>query len=149
MQPKLNKFLNIRRIEDRNTSAHVGKIALVWQGGAFTVMVVPAQNNGSTQRSSAAKVGMLKNITTAVNSRSLAIPEAVHPFHAGTWEQVHELAAHHRCGTEFFVNGRLVHDIVGLEELTGTGQRQIVAGQRRPLIPCNKSPGMQSGPRIT
>src|SRR5215510_4240951 len=148
MQPKLYKLLHTRRVEDRDTRTHVGKIALVWQGGAFAVMVVSAQNDGSTLGSGTTKVGMFKNITAAVNPWPLAIPDAVHTLNAGTWEQVHELASHHRRGTELFVDGWLVYDIVGLEELTGTCQRQIVASQRRPFITRNKSSGMQSCPRI-
>src|SRR5438132_10945810 len=130
MQAKLDKLLNTRRVENRDTRTHVGKIALVWQGGAFAVMVVPTQNDGGTLGSGAAEVGMFKNITAAVNPRPLPIPDAVHALNAGTREQVHELAAHHRRGAKLFVDGWLVHDIVGLEELTSTCQRQIVAGQR-------------------
>ena len=61
---------------------------------------------------------------------------------------MHKLAAHHRRGAEFFIDGWLVHDVVGLEELTDTCQGQIVAGQRRPFITRNKSSGMQSCPGI-
>src|SRR5215813_2127021 len=130
MQPKLYKLLNTRRVEDRDTSTHVGKIALVWQGGAFAVVVVSAQNDGGTLGSGAAKVGMFKNITAAVNPWPLPIPDTVHALNTGPWKQVHKLATHHRRGAEFFIDGWLVDDIVGREEVTGTCQRQIVAGQR-------------------
>ena len=129
MQPKLYKLLNTRRVEDRYTRTHVGKIALVWQGGAFAVMVVSAQNDGGTLGSSATKVGMFKNIAAAVNPWPFSIPEAVHTLKAGAWEQVYKLASHHRCGAEFFVDGWLVHDMVCCEELTSTCQRQIISGQ--------------------
>ena len=98
-------------------------------------MVVSAQNDGGTLGSGAAKIGVFKNVAAAVNPWPLPIPDAVHALNAGAWEQVYELAAHHRRGAKFFVDGRPVHNIVGLEELTGTCQRQIVAGQRRPFIP--------------
>src|SRR5215471_21135951 len=116
MQPEFYHLLNTHRVEDRDTRTHVGKVALVRQGGAFAVVVVSAQNDGGTLGSGAAKVGMFKNITAAVNPWPLPIPDTVHAGDAGTWKQVHQLAAHHRRGPEFFIDGWLVDDIVGLEE---------------------------------
>jgi len=62
---------------------------------------------------------MFKNIAAAVNPWSFPIPDAVYALNAGTWKEVYELTAHHRCGAEFFVDGWLVHNIVSLEELAG------------------------------
>src|SRR5262249_18296089 len=108
----------------------VGKIALVRQGRAFTIMVVPTQDDGGAVGSRAAKVGMLKNIAAAVHPWSLAIPEAIHPLDPGPGEQVYQLAAHYRGRREFFIDRWLMHNVVRFKELAGTRQGQIVAGQR-------------------
>jgi hypothetical protein len=92
---------------------------------------------------------MFKNISAAVNPWPLPIPDAVHALNTGTWEQVHELASHHRRGAEFFIDGWLVHNIVGLEELTGTCQCQIVAGSGDPSYPVIKAPVCSPALRIT
>ena len=112
-------------------------------------MVIPAQEDGGAVGSRAAKVGMLKNIAAAVNPWSLAIPEAIHPLDPGPGEQVHKLAAHHRGRPEFFIDRWLMHNMVRCEELAGTRQRQIVSGQRRAFITCNKGPCMESCPCVT
>ena len=53
-------------------------------------MVVPTQNDGGAMGSGAAKVGMLKNITAAVNTWSLAVPDAIHAIDPGPGEQVRQ-----------------------------------------------------------
>src|SRR5438093_800596 len=92
---------------------------------------------------------MLKNIAAAVHPWSLAIPEAIHPLYPGSREQMHKLATHHRGRREFFVDRWLMHNIVCCEELASTRQRQVVAGQWRAFIACNKGPCMETCPCVT
>src|SRR5262249_15286386 len=112
-------------------------------------MIVPTQNDGGAMGSSTTKVCVLKNIAAAVHPWSLAIPDAIYPLDPSPREQVHQLAAHHRSRREFFVDRRLMHNMVRFEKLAGTRQGQIVAGEWRAFVAGNKGPGVESCPCVT
>jgi hypothetical protein len=82
---------------------------------------------------------MFEHISAAVHPRTLAVPNAVHPVELRTGKHLENLAAHHRCGPELFIDGGLVHDVMFFEKMPHTGQGQIIPGQWRAFVPGDES----------
>ncbi len=111
-------------------------------------MVVPGKHQGGAVLSRAGHVGVAQDITGTIDSGSLAVPDSDHPIDLCVSDGLKNLAAHHSGGRQVFVHARMKVDLVFLEQLLGSSERQVIAAQRRAFIAGNEGSGVETGAAI-
>ncbi len=87
---------------------------------------------------------MLEDITAAIYTRSLAVPESEHAIVLAMREQVDLLTAPDRRGGQFFVDARLKMDGVLLQVVLGVPKALVQIAQRRTAVARDKPGSVQA-----
>ena len=110
-------------------------------------MIVAAQGNGAAMGRRALIGGVLEHVARAVHAWPLAVPQAEHAIVFWVGQHAHLLATPDGGRGKVLVDAWLEMDVVFVQMLAGTPQRQVVAAQRRAAIAGDEGGGLQ--PRRT
>ena len=91
-------------------------------------MIVAGERQYAAVPLGAGRIGVLQGVDRAVDTRSLAVPDAEYAIDLGARKQSDLLAAPHRGRSQILVQARNEGDILRLQEGFGAPQRVIVDG---------------------
>ncbi len=101
-------------------------------------MVVAGEQQRSAVFPGAGKVSVAKYIAGAVDTRSFSVPDAEDAIYLRLSHHFEDLAAHHGGRGQVFVESRLEHDVVFIQQLARTCELQVVAAERGAFVARNE-----------
>src|SRR5262249_215486 len=144
VQAQLEELGNGGRKEHRHAAGDEVPLAVVRQSGAFCLWVVGCQRQHRRVPGTAAQVCVLEDVKAAVDSGTLAIPDADHAVVAGA-EDLGHLAAPDVGRGELLVEARDEADPELVQVTPRLHQGEVITAQRRARIAADEDPGFETG----
>ena len=135
--------LQRRRIDHRHQRRGKHLLALMRQRRGLAAMVVAGKRNDAAILRTSRRVRVLERIERAVDSRTLAVPDAEHAIDLGAGEHANLLAAPHGGRGEVLVETGDEGDVMLLQERLCAPQRVVIHAERRAAIAGNETRGVQ------
>ena len=148
VQAVQQEFLDGCGVENGDAGRQQDVVALMRHRGTLAIVIVTRQHQCRAVGARAAHVGVLEDVAATVDAGALAVPDTVYAVDLRAGEKVDALAAHHRGGGQFLVHRRLVDDAVLTQQAANSSQGEVVARQRRALVPGNECARSQPVPGI-
>ncbi len=134
VEAEFEDFADARGIEHRHHGIDHGELALVCRGAALAQMIVAEEKKDAPERRGAEQIAVADGIARTVDAGSLAVPDGEYAIVLLFAEQPHLLGALAGGGGEVLVDGRLVADVVALQQRLRPGELLIVGAERRAPI---------------
>ena len=133
-EPVVEDLGDAGRVEHRHHGIDHGELGLVGRGRALADMVVAEQQQHATLGMRAEEVTVADGVARAIDARPLAVPEREDTVIRRRADQLHLLGALTRGGGQILVDGRLMVDVVGVEQWPDRLQRLVEGAQGRAAI---------------
>ena len=111
-------------------------------------MIVARQHQYSTMRCRASSVGVLEDVTGAVNAGPFAVPHRKYAVVLRIREKIHLLRAPDAGGGQVFIHTRMEFHVMCLEVLARLGRGLVDTAQGRTTVAGDKSGRIESGSKI-
>ena len=144
VQAKVQELLDPCRIEHRHTAGLENKLTLMRQSRALSAVIVASDGDHAAMWRRSGRIGMFKDIATAIDSRAFAVPETKYAIGIGTGEQADLLGSPNCVGRQFFIDARPKDNLLAVQMLAGLPERLVERAEWRTAITRNKASGAQA-----
>src|SRR5688572_30213818 len=149
VQAEIQVVLHAGRVEHRDQARLEDVLRLVRQRRRLGAVIVAGEDQHAAVARSARRIGVLEDITAAIDPRSLAVPHGEDAVVLRAREEIELLRAPDRGRREVLVQARLEADVAALEVLPRAPQRLVEAAERGAAITGYEAGGVQPGAQVS
>jgi hypothetical protein len=144
MNPIVEVFLNIARVQDGNERRNQQLLALVRKRGRLGRVIVGGQHDRAAMRGSSSRIGMLEGVRASVDAGPLAVPHSKHAIDRSLLRVLHQLLGSPAGGrSQVFVETRDELNLLFLEQFLDPPKHLVQTRQRRPAVATDEPGGVQ------
>src|SRR5215216_2004557 len=144
----IEKFLNARRIQDRDHHVDEMEFGLMRGGRRFRRMVVAHQREHAAVLGRSGEIGVAEHVAGAVDAGTLAVPDREYAVELALAAQFRSLGAPHRGGGEVLVEAGLERYVVGSQDLGGAHELLVEPAERGAAVAGNIASGIEAGAAV-